>query len=165
MTGLTVVPARLRIEHFSYAREVDFARAVRLGIALSVQSNFNTPRGVSPSFAGQRLGAANAERAYAWNRLDRMGALLVEGSDYFGEPGAPLAGMHAGMTGINAIGERGDTRAVRERLLRLAQVWLAPGGLFIVPRAGDARIVLNADPLRVPLDSLPAIRVKAMVRR
>ena len=161
-----IVPTRLRIEHFSYARDPDFARAVRLGIALSVQSNFNTPRGVSPTFAGQRLGAANAERAYAWNRLDRMGALLVEGSDYFGEPGAPLAGMHAGMTGINAIGERGDTRAVRERLLRLTQVWLAPGGRLVVPRAGDSgeKIVLSASPLTVPLDSLVTIRVKSVVQ-
>ncbi|MEK7241045.1 MAG: amidohydrolase family protein [Gemmatimonadota bacterium] len=160
-----VVPSRLRIEHFSYAREADLARAVRLGIALSVQSSFNTPRGVSSTFAEQRLGGANAARAYAWNRLDRMGARLVEGSDHFGEPGPSLGGMHAGMTGINAIGERGDTRAVRERLLRLTQQWLAPGGKLVVPRTGDsgAQIVLSADPLAVPLDSLVTIRVKAVV--
>jgi predicted amidohydrolase YtcJ len=37
-------PTRLRIEHFSYARETDLARAVRLGVVLSIQSNFNSAR-------------------------------------------------------------------------------------------------------------------------
>ncbi|MBL0171752.1 MAG: amidohydrolase family protein [Gemmatimonadaceae bacterium] len=158
-----LVPGRLRIEHFSYAREGDFARAVRLGVALSVQSNFNTPRGVSPTFAEQRLGVANAPRAYAWDRLDRMGALLVEGSDYFGEPGAPMAGMQAGLTGINAIGDRGDTPAVRMRLIGLTRAWLAPGGGLEL--GGGDSVALSGDPLAVSLDSLRGIRVLSVQRR
>jgi predicted amidohydrolase YtcJ len=163
-----LVPTRLRIEHFSYASESDIGRAVRLGVALSIQSNFNTPRGISPTFADQRVGAEHAADVYAWDRLDRMGALLVEGSDYFGAPGPALLGMHAGLTGINAIGDRGDTPAVRQRLLRMAGAWLAAGGTLMDPAdAGDRtvdHIVLSADPLTVPLDSMTAIRVLSVVR-
>lgn len=161
------VRGRLRIEHFSYASERDLARAVRLGIALSIQSNFNSPMGVSPTFAEQRIGAAGAPRVYAWDRLDRMGALLLEGSDYFGEPGAPLAGMHAGLTGINAIGARGDTPAVRRRLLDLTARWLSPGGRIesSARRATLDSIVLSADPLTIARDSLPGVTVVAVRRR
>lgn len=152
---------RLRIEHFSYAREADFARAVRLGIALSVQSDFNSPRGTSPTFAEQRIGAEGAPRVYAWDRLDRMGALLVEGSDAFGALGAPLAGLHAGLTGINAIGERGDSPEVRARLLTLNTRWLAPGGRLEAPVDS---VVLSADPRTVAVESLLSVRVLAVRR-
>ncbi len=154
-----IEPGRLRIEHFSYAGDADFERAARLGIALSVQSGFNSPRGTTPTFGEQRVGAANAERVYAWERLEGLGALLVEGSDAFADPGPALVGFHAALTGINAIGERGDAPEVRERALRLQQAWLAPGGAIEPPGRSGARVRLSADPLRAPLDSLLAIRV------
>jgi hypothetical protein len=157
-----VNPARLRIEHFSYAREDDFARAVSLGIALSIQSNFNTPRGISPTFAEQRIGAVGAPRTYAWDRLERMGALLLEGSDYFGEPGAPLSGMYAGLVGINALGDRGDTPAVRRTLLDLTHRWLEPGGR--VDDGGKDSVRLSGDPRTVPVAELSAIRVLSVRR-
>lgn len=163
-----VKATRLRIEHFSYASDSDFARAVRLGVALSVQSDFNTPRGVTPTFAETRIGAAGAGRVYAWDRLARMGAVLVEGSDYFGAPGAPLEGMYAGLVGVNAIGERGDSPAVRKELLRLNSAWLAPGGVLEAPAgAGDtaaAFVMLSGDPLRVPAESLLTIHLRSFRR-
>ncbi|MDH5235291.1 MAG: amidohydrolase family protein [Gemmatimonadota bacterium] len=164
-----VEPTRLRIEHFSYASEVDMVRAVRLGVALSVQSNFNTPRGVSPTFAGQRVGVAGAPRVYAWDRLSQMGAVLVEGSDYFGEPGAPLLGMYYGLVGINAVGERGDSPEVRQELLRLNTAWLAPGGALQAPvdaaKAKAGFVLLSGDPLTVPAESLLTIRVPGPARQ
>jgi len=163
-----VTPTRLRIEHFSYAADSDFLRAVRLGVALSVQSNFNTPRGVTPTFAEERVGAAGAGRVYAWDRLARMGAVMVEGSDYFGQPGAPLLGLYSEIVGVNAIGERGDSPEVRAELMRLNSAWLAPGGLLQGPAgAGDAAagfVVLSGDPLRVPVESLLTILVRPSVR-
>ena len=163
-----LVSTRLRIEHFSYASDADFARAVRLGIALSMQSNFNTPRGTSPTFAQQRVGDARAGRVYASNRLERMGAVLLEGSDYFGQPGVPLRGVHAALVGVNALGERGDTPALRRRLLELNTAWLAPGGTLEFPRwSGDrsgGRVALSADPLTAPLDSLLVVEVRATER-
>lgn len=157
-----VKPTRLRIEHFSYASDSDFARAVRLGVALSVQSDFNTPHGVTPTFAEQRVGAAGAARVYAWNRLARMGAVLVEGSDSFGALGPPLLGVYSGIVGVNAIGERGDSPQLRSELMRLNSTWLAPGGALL-PAASDtgaAFVTLSADPLRVPVESLLAIKVQ-----
>ena len=101
--------ARLRIEHFSYAREEDFARAVRLGVVLSIQTNFNALPGDDPPFGAARVGAANEPRVYAWNRLWREGARLAEGSDYFARPLEPLAGFHAALTRRYAVGaERPD---------------------------------------------------------
>lgn len=160
----TLVPTRLRIEHFSFASDSDFARAVRLGVALSVQSNFNTPRGVSPTFAEQRLGVERGANVYDWDRLARMGAVLVEGSDYFGEPGAPLLGVYSGVVGIHALGARGDTPEIRRELLRLNSAWLAPGGALETPASlGDSTaryVVLSADPVSVPAESLLSIRVR-----
>lgn len=160
----SVVPTRLRIEHFSFASDEDFARAVRLGVALSVQSNFNTPRGVTPTFAEQRVGVERGARVYDWDRLSRMGAVLVEGSDYFGEPGAPLLGLYSGVVGVHALGARGDSPQVRRELLRLNSAWLAPGGLLEAPGAqGDSAtryVVLSADPASVPAESLLTIRVR-----
>ncbi len=160
----TVVPTRLRIEHFSFASDSDFVRAVRLGVALSVQSNFNTPRGVSPTFAEQRVGATRAVRVYDWDRLARMGAVMVEGSDYFGEPGVPLFGVYSGVVGVHALGARGDSPEVRKELLRLNSAWLAPGGMLEAPSGqGDSAsgyVVLSGDPVTVPAESLLTIRVR-----
>jgi predicted amidohydrolase YtcJ len=151
-------PARLRIEHFSYASETDMERAARLGVALSIQSNFNSARGTTPTFGEQRVGVEGADRVYAWDRLDALGALLVEGTDHFGAPSAPLAGVHAALTGFNAIGQRGDTPEVRERVLRMHQVWLAPGGRLVMPESGRGPLVrLSGDPRRVPVDSLLSV--------
>lgn len=159
-----LVPTRLRVEHFSYASDADMERAVRLGVALSVQSNFNTPRGVSPTFAEQRVGGSGAARVYAWDRLARAGAVLVEGSDYFGEPGAPLLGLYYGIVGVNAIGERGDSPEVRRELLRLNSRWLGAGGVFdsvgLVPGGAGDRVLLSGDPLTVPVESLTALYVR-----
>ncbi len=105
-------PHRLRIEHFSYAREEDFGRAVRLGVVLSIQSNFNSAVTDTPTFGGMRVGEANDPRVYAWNRLERMGARLAEGSDYFTRPGPALAGYVAALTLHNAVGDgRPDAEA------------------------------------------------------
>lgn len=160
------VPARLRIEHFSYAAEADLARAVRLGVALSIQSDFNAPRGTSPTFAEVRVGRDGAPRVYPWERLQRMGALLVEGSDHFGAPGEAFDGPYAALVGINALGERGDSPALRALVLRLHQDWLAPGGTHEpAPSAPEVRdgagrvVLLSGDPLTVPLDSLRTLRV------
>lgn len=158
-------PARLRIEHFSYASDADLERAARLGVALSIQSNFNSARGTAPTFGEQRVGVEGADRVYAWDRLEALGALLVEGTDHFGAPSAPLAGVHAALTGINAIGQRGDTPEVRERVLRMHQTWLAPGGRLVLPDSmRGPRVRLTADPRRVPVESLPAIATVATPR-
>jgi predicted amidohydrolase YtcJ len=91
-SGPALDPTRLRIEHFSYALEEDFARATRLGVLLSIQSSFNAAMTDTPTFGALRVGADSDPRVYAWDRLERMGARLIEGSDYYARPGSALGG-------------------------------------------------------------------------
>jgi predicted amidohydrolase YtcJ len=163
-----VSPERLRIEHFSYAREQDFQRAVDLGIVLSIQSNFNSTTEESPSFGEMRVGRKNAQRVYAWDRLARMGAKLVDGSDYFAMPGPALLGLQAALTRLNAIGTRGEGPEGRLPAF-LLQTRLHPeggppgDGTLAVDRPADL-VVLSANPLTVPADQLQDVRVLATVR-
>jgi predicted amidohydrolase YtcJ len=151
-------PGRLRIEHFSYAREQDFGRAVRLGLVLSIQSSFNSAVTDNPTFGAMRVGAANDPRVYAWNRLERMGARLVEGSDYFTRPGLPLAGFVAALTLHNAVGEGRPDAEARLVAYRMGAV---PGG--IRPGAPADLVILSGNPLTVARDSLTAIEVLATI--
>lgn len=151
-------PTRLRIEHFSYAREEDFGRAVRLGVVLSIQSNFNSTVTDNPTFGGMRVGAANDARVYAWNRLERMGARLVEGSDYFTRPGPPLAGFVAALTLHNAVGDgRPDAEA------RLVAYRMQVGDARLRPGAPADLVILSGNPLTAPRDSLAGIKVLATI--
>lgn len=81
-------PRRLRIEHFLYFSENDVARAVRLGVVLSIQSNFNARMDEEVPFG-----------------LARVGAPLSEGSDYFAMSGPPLAGFSATLGRKYAVGQ------------------------------------------------------------
>jgi predicted amidohydrolase YtcJ len=160
-------PTRLRIEHFSYAREEDFARAVRLGVVLSIQSNFNSTVTDSPTFGGMRVGEANDPRVYAWNRLERMGAPLAEGSDYFNRPAAPLAGYVAALTLHNAIGDGRPDAEARLVAYRMQATLFppsggaVPGGIY--PGGPADLVILSGNPLTAPRDSLAAIEVLATI--
>ncbi|MEZ4587779.1 MAG: amidohydrolase [Gemmatimonadales bacterium] len=155
---------RLRIEHFSYAREEDFARAVRLGVVLSVQSNFNSFPDESPTFGAMRVGAENDARVYAWDRLLGMGAELVEGSDYFVRPAGPLAGFEATLVRKGSAGANRPDAAARRLAWILNATLQPPEGPprppMLVPGAAADLVLLSADPLTVPRDSLA--RVEAL---
>lgn len=160
-------PGRLRIEHFSYAREEDFGRAVRLGLVLSIQSNFNSPAGEVPTFGGMRVGMANDPRVYAWDRLERMGARLAEGSDYFTRPGPALAGFIAALTLHNAVGDSRPDPDARLLAWRMQATRVAPEG-GAVPAAiqvGGAAdlVILSGNPLAVPRSELAELRVLATI--
>lgn len=160
-------PARLRIEHFSYAREEDFDRAVRLGVVLSIQSNFNSAIGDAPTFGGMRVGMANDPRVYAWNRLERLGAPLAEGSDYFTRPGPALAGFVAALTLHNAIGDGRPDPEARLLAYRMQATRYPPGGRPVpaMIRVGGPAdlVVLSGNPLTVPRDQLTGIEVLATI--
>jgi len=162
-------PRRLRIEHFSYAQERDFQRAVEMGIVLSIQSGFNSPHGESPSFGEQRVGHANASRVYAWDRLERMGALLAEGSDYFTAPGPALLGVHAAWTRANAIGMRDGGPSGRLVAFRLhTALYPADGGPSTggwLAATGPANfVILSADPMSVAAPEVLSVAVLATIR-
>jgi predicted amidohydrolase YtcJ len=157
------VRGRLRIEHFSYAREADLARAARMGIVLSIQSNFNSGLHDDPPFGAMRVGAANEPRVYAWARLAELGAQLAEGSDAFAHLGAPLAGFEAALTRRNAIGPARAEAVARPMLLAMQAARRTPTGERVDPtiRVGSAAdfAVLSDDPLTVPVEALARVSV------
>lgn len=160
-------PGRLRIEHFSYAREQDFVRATRLGVILSIQSNFNSLPEDNPSFGGARLGAANEPRVYNWARLLGVGAILAEGSDYFTMPGAPLAGFIATLGRKYAVGQALPDSLARLLSYTMNAVRFEPagarvGGVIAVGAPADL-VVWAADPFSVPRAELEGVRVKVVV--
>ena len=59
-------PRRLRIEHFSYAAEPDFARAAELGIVLAVNPDFVAPDDAGQTMEDARVGGENSARVYAF---------------------------------------------------------------------------------------------------
>ncbi len=160
-------PGRLRIEHFSYARDEDFARAVRLGVVLSIQSNFNADPNGPASLGTMRTGAANEPRVYAWRRLHDMGARLVEGSDYFARLREPFAGYRDALTMRHTVGEARTAPAVRAEALAMQVVQLAPGSGSdpggIRPGARADLIVVDRNPLSVPPTELSGLRVLATI--
>ncbi len=159
-------PTRLRIEHFSYAREQDFIRAVRLGVVLSIQSNFNSARTDTPTFGAMRVGADNDPRVYAWNRLQRIGATLIEGSDYFTRPGPALAGYVAALTLHNAIGMGRPESEARGLALRMHTMRFVAGGVApssMQPGATADLVILSGNPLTTPIDRVAEIEVYATI--
>ncbi|MHB1330130.1 MAG: amidohydrolase, partial [Gemmatimonadales bacterium] len=160
---------RLRIEHFSYASESDMQRAVRLGIVLSVHSNFNAHPGDNSGFEPARVGAGNANRVYAWDRLARMGARLAEGSDYFTRPTADaLHQVAATMSRTNTVGAAYPDSAARLIAWKLHATWHPAAGPAAEPvlRAGAAAdlVVLQRDPFTVARDRFETTRVVATLR-
>jgi predicted amidohydrolase YtcJ len=108
-------PAPPRVEHVQLAREEDFARFARLGVAASVQPiHLVTDR----DLAG-RLWGARTDRSYAWKSLLRAKATLYFGSDApFDAPG-PIAGVRAALLRRDAA--RPDDPYHPEQRLRLAE--------------------------------------------
>jgi predicted amidohydrolase YtcJ len=157
-----LAPRRLRIEHFSYASEGDFERAVRMGVVLSMQSNFNSGPADDPPFGAVRVGAANEPRVYAWSRLVGLGALLADGSDYFTRPSAALASYEAALVRrYAAAGEVPDSLR-RAFAYRLQSRWFNPAGAAGEPTlvvGGPADFVVWSDnPLAVPLAALDSVK-------
>ncbi len=160
-------PRRLRIEHFSYAEEPDFARAARLGVILSIQSNFNALPGENPSLGTARVGAANEPRVYNWARLLALGAVLAEGSDYFTAPGAPLAGFAATLERKYAVGQGLPDASARSLAYRMNAARFDPNGERIegvIRTGGPADLVAwTADPFTVSRTELEGVGVKLVV--
>ncbi len=156
---------RLRVEHFSYARDEDFARAVRLGVVLSVQSDFNATSEERPGLGAMRVGEANEARVYAWDRLYRAGAVMVEGSDYFTKPGTAMAPFLATLGRKYAAGASRPDALGRQLAWRLNALRVPPTGAGRdgVLRAGGPGdfMVLDRNPFSIARSAIDGIRVRA----
>ena len=128
----------------------------------------------SDRHTADRFWGARARHSYAWRALLDAGAALAFGTDAPVEPLDPLPTIVAAILRQSPSGDppggwRPEQRIDAETALR-AHTWgaayaageerrrgtLAPGKLADLT-------ILSADPLAIPVDELPAIRVEATV--
>jgi predicted amidohydrolase YtcJ len=156
---------RQRIEHAQLVAAEDVPRFARLGVAASVQFS-HAP---SDRDLAERFWRGMTDRAYAYRSLSEAGTLLVNGSDAPVEELDPLAGLVAGV--LRTLDGRPawhpEQALTAEQALQAATV--DPARL-----TGDERrrgkllpgyladlVVLDRDPLAVPPEELPEVRVAA----
>ena len=156
---------RQRIEHAQLLAPEDVARFGSLGVAASVQFS-HAP---SDRDLAERFWCEKVTGAYAYRSLLDSGAVLANGSDAPIEELDPLMGIRAGV--LRTLDDRSPWHPEQAVTVdeALAATILAPAWL-----AGDERrrgklapgyladlVVLDRDPLGVPADELPEVRVVA----
>ena len=156
---------RQRIEHAQLLAPEDVARFGALGVAASVQfSHAPSDRDLAERFWGEKTAGA-----YAYRSLLDAGAVVANGSDAPIEELDPLAGICAGVR--RTLDERPPWHpeqavTVEEALAAtiVTPAWLARDerrrGKLTPGYLADL-VVLDRDPLAIPTDELPEIRVLA----
>jgi len=133
---------------------------VRLGVVLSVQSDFNALPDEKADLGTARVGEANATRVYAWDRLRRAGATLLEGSDYFGRPGAAMAPFLATLTRRYAAGSSLPDHEARVLAWRLNSARAGTDGALRSGAPADF-LILGGNPFTSPRSAIESIRIHA----
>jgi predicted amidohydrolase YtcJ len=156
---------RPRIEHAQLLAPEDVPRFAALGVVASVQfSHAPSDRDIAERFWGEKT--ANA---YAYRSLLDAGTVLANGSDAPIEELDPLAGICAGVR--RTLDDRPPWHpeqrvSVEEALTATitAPAWLARDehrrGKLVPGYLADL-VVLDRDPLAIPTDELPEVRVVA----
>jgi predicted amidohydrolase YtcJ len=156
---------RQRIEHAQLLAAEDVGRFASLGVAASVQFS-HAP---SDRDLADRFWAGKTSGAYAYRSLWESGALVANGSDAPIEELDPLAGIVAGV--LRTLDDRPpwhaeQTVAVEEALVAtcINPAWLAYDehrrGKLVPGYLADL-VVLDRDPLAMPSEELPDVRVVA----
>ncbi len=156
---------RQRVEHAQCVARNDVGRFARLGVTCSVQFS----HAVSDRDLVDRFWPDHARDAFPTRRLHDAGALLVNGSDAPVEELDPLAGIRAAV--LRSDDERApwhpDDGLTVEEALRATTThaaWLAGDerrrGRLIPGQVADL-VVLDADPVTVPVEQLASISVVA----
>lgn len=86
---------RWRIEHAQHLRKADIPRFGQLRLIASVQPYHTIDDGC---WAEKKIGPDRARTTYAFNSLQKAGAILVFGSDWTVAPLNPLTGIYAAAT-------------------------------------------------------------------
>jgi predicted amidohydrolase YtcJ len=118
-TGAAGNEGRHRIEHVQIVHPRDIPRLAEYDIIASMQPIHATS---DMRWAGDRLGEARLEGAYAWATLLEEGVRLALGSDFPVEPVNPWLGIHAAVTrqrdGQPPGGWRADEALTLDQALR-----------------------------------------------
>ena len=156
---------RQRIEHAQCVDPADLGRFAEIGVACSVQfSHAPSDRDLAERFWGDRL-----DGTYAFGTLLRSGAVVANGSDAPVEELDPLAGIAAGVrrTIDDRAAWRPDDAVTVEQALHASTVtpaWLSGDerrrGKLLPGYLADL-VVLDRDPVAIPPDELPEVRVIA----
>jgi predicted amidohydrolase YtcJ len=156
---------RQRIEHAQLLAPEDVGRFAEIGVAASVQfSHATSDRDVADRFWAGKTGGA-----YAYRSLLDSGAVVANGSDAPVEELDPLAGIVAGV--LRTIDDRPAWHPEQALGIEAALVatcvtpaWLAYDehrrGKLIPGYLADL-VVLDRDPVAVPPEELPEVRVVA----
>jgi predicted amidohydrolase YtcJ len=163
--------SRPRIEHAQVVAPDDFPRFARDGVIASIQPTHATS---DMPWAEDRLGPARIEGAYAWRRLRNAGARLAGGSDAPVESENPLLGFYAAVTRRDLEGKPPGGWRAGERLSRAEALALftsdAAYAAFeegwrgrIEPGFAADFTILEGDPMAVPEEAIPSVRVFATV--
>jgi predicted amidohydrolase YtcJ len=159
---------RWRIEHAQVVDPIDIARFGKHGIIASMQPVHQTSDRL---MAEARLGPARLAGAYAWESLRKAGSPLAFGSDTPVESPDPIPGLAAAITREDAAGQPFGgwlpaERVTREAALAGFTIGAAFAG-FAEDRIGSLApgkradfLLLDADPLMVPVGELRAMKVQ-----
>lgn len=115
---------RWRIEHAQHLREGDIQRFKQLGVIASMQPSHAIG---DLHFAPARLGDARLGGAYAWEALEKTGAIIAGGSDAPVEKGDPLIEFYAAvarkdLAGFSAPNWHSENAVSRETALAMFTV-------------------------------------------
>jgi predicted amidohydrolase YtcJ len=156
---------RQRIEHAQLLAPEDVGRFAEVGVAASVQFSHAT----SDRDVADRFWAGKTDGAYAYRSLLDTGAVIANGSDAPVEELDPLAGIVAGVQ--RTIDDRPAWHPEQALGIEaaLAATCVAPAWLAydehrrgkLVPGYLADLVVLDRDPVAVPPEELPEVRVVA----
>ena len=156
---------RQRIEHAQLLAPEDMGRFAEVGVAASVQfSHATSDRDVADQFWAGKTGGA-----YAYRSLLDSGAVVANGSDAPVEELDPLAGIVAGVLRTSDDRPAWHPEQALGIEAALAATCVTPAWLAydehrrgkLVPGYLADLVVLDRDPVAVPPEELPEIRVVA----
>jgi predicted amidohydrolase YtcJ len=160
-------PGRHRIEHVQVLDPADLPRFAALGIIAAMQPTHATS---DMYWAGERLGEERLAGAYAWKSLADSGALLAFGSDFPVEQANPMLGIYAAVSRQDLAGwpeggwqpqeivTRAQAICAFTRTPRARRSWRTRSASLETGKRADF-IVLDRDPMQVPVEELPAVQV------
>ena len=160
-------PLRHRIEHLQLLHPDDVRRPAELNIITSMQpSHAPSDMPMADRYWGRR-----SELGYAWKSQIRAGARMAFGSDAPVESPDPFLGLHAAVTRRRLDGSPSLEGWVPQERLEITEALEAftEGAAFaagteqqqgrLQPGFWADLIVLDRDPLTIPPEELPTVRV------